>query len=254
MSPFRGSAAPARRDGDAPLQGRVCVVTGANRGIGRAIAERFAAAGGHVVLAVRNPAGAADAARAVAAAGGRDPDVLECDVADDGSVARFAAELERRHPAGVHVLVNNAAVMEDERWDAATIPIDVFRRHLEVNLVGALRVSRAVIPLMQRARWGRIVNLTSGMGRFDGGLAGGHPAYRVSKAALNALSKTMARDVQGMGVKVNVLDPGWVRTRMGGDRAPLDPRVPAEHALTLAALPDDGPSGTIWRDGRQVTW
>jgi NAD(P)-dependent dehydrogenase (short-subunit alcohol dehydrogenase family) len=107
---------------------------------------------------------------------------------------------------------------------------------------------------MRRAGWGRIVNLTSGMGRFDGGLAGRHPAYRVSKAALNALSKTMSRDLEGSGIKVNVLDPGWVRTRMGGADARLDPGVPAGHALTLATLPDDGPSGTIWRDGREVTW
>lgn len=240
--------------GAAALEDRVCVVTGANRGIGRAIAERFAEAGGRVVLAVRDPASAGTAARAVTAAGGREPDVLECDVADEAEVGRFARELERRHPAGVHVLVNNAAIMDDDEWDAATVPIEVFRRHLEVNLVGALRVSQAVIPLMRRAGWGRIVNLTSGMGRFDGGLAGRHPAYRVSKAALNALSKTMARDLERSGIKVNVLDPGWVKTRMGGENAPLDPRVPAGHALTLAALPDDGPSGTIWREGRQATW
>lgn len=240
--------------GAAALEGQVCVVTGANRGIGRAIAERFAEAGGRVVLVVRDPASAETAARAVAAAGGREPDVLECDVADEAEVGRFARELERRHPAGVHVLVNNAAIMDDDEWDAATVPAEVFRQHLEVNLVGALRVSQAVIPLMRRAGWGRIVNLTSGMGRFDGGLAGRHPAYRVSKAALNALSKTMARDLERSGIKVNVLDPGWVKTRMGGENARLDPRVPAGHALTLAALPDGGPSGTIWRDGRQVSW
>jgi NAD(P)-dependent dehydrogenase (short-subunit alcohol dehydrogenase family) len=240
--------------GAAPLGGRVCVVTGANRGIGRAIAERFAEAGGRVVLAVRDPASAEASARAVAAAGGREPDVLACDVAEEAEVGRFARELERRHAAGVHVLVNNAAIMDDDEWDAATVPIEVFRRHLDVNLVGALRVSQAVIPLMRRAGWGRIVNLTSGMGRFDGGLAGRHPAYRVSKAALNALSKTMARDLERSGIKVNVLDPGWVKTRMGGENAPLDPRVPAGHALTLATLPDDGPSGTIWREGRQATW
>ena len=238
----------------ASLEGRVCVVTGANRGIGRAIAERFARAGGRVVIAARDAAAGEKAASDIARAAGGRTEALECDVADDGSVTRVGRELERRHAAGVHVLVNNAAIFEDDGWDAATVPIDEFRRHLEVNVVGALRVSQAVIPLMRRAGWGRIVNLTSGMGRFDGGLAGRHPAYRVSKAALNALSKTMSRDLEGSGIKVNVLDPGWVRTRMGGADARLDPDVPAGHALTLATLPDDGPSGTIWRDGKEVTW
>jgi NAD(P)-dependent dehydrogenase (short-subunit alcohol dehydrogenase family) len=152
------------------------------------------------------------------------------------------------------VLVNNAGILEDREQDSLSIPVDLFREHLEVNVVGALRMAQVVVPLMRRAGWGRIVNLSSTMGQFEGGLDGGYTGYRVSKAALNALTKTMAYDLRDEPIRVNVMHPGWVRTRMGGPGARESPEEAADTALFLATLPADGPTGRFWRSKRQIPW
>ena len=236
------------------LTGKVAVVTGANRGIGKAIARRFAAEGAAVVLAVRDLAAGERAREEIADAARRPLAVLACDVADGESVEAFRRELEETHAAGVHVLVNNAGILQDREETSLTIPIELFERHLQVNVVGALRVSRAVIPLMERAGGGRIVNLSSTMGQFHGGLEGGYTGYRVSKAALNALTKTMAHDLRGSEILVNAMHPGWVRTRMGGPDATEGPEKAVETALFLATLPDREPTGKFWRHGREIPW
>lgn len=235
------------------LAGRVAVVTGANRGIGKVLARGFAEAGAKVVMAVRDLA-AGEAARRDIAAPGLRLSLLRCDVADAESVAAFAAELEQAHPSGVHVLVNNAAILRDRELDSLTIPIELFARHLDVNVVGQLRVSQATVPMMLRAGWGRVVNMTSTMGQFHGGLDGGYTGYRVSKAALNALTKTMAYDLRATPVLVNAMHPGWLRTRMGTERAPESPERALETALFLATLPKGGPTGRLWRDRREIPW
>lgn len=236
------------------LSGKVAVVTGANRGIGKAIARRFAEAGAEVVLAVRDVASGALARRDIAAAIDAKLEVFECDVGDDASVAEFGRMLERAHPSGVHVLVNNAGILEDREDDSLTIEISKFARHLNVNVTGALRVSQLVVPMMRRAGWGRVVNVSSTMGQFEGGLDGGYTGYRVSKAALNALTKTMAYDLRREPIRVNVMHPGWVRTRMGGPAAPETSDKAVETALFLATLPPDGPTGRFWRDKREIAW
>jgi NAD(P)-dependent dehydrogenase (short-subunit alcohol dehydrogenase family) len=250
--------ASARLSRAESLQERVAVVTGANRGIGKAVAARFLRAGASVVMAVRRKAAGDEALREIdrqLPAGDRGSvAAIECDVADDASVERFGRALARLHPAGVHVLVNNAAILEDEGETSLSIPIDVFRRHLDVNVIGALRVSRQVVPLMRRAGWGRIVNLSSGMGQFEGGLGGGYTGYRVSKAALNALTRTMAADLEGSPILVNVVDPGWVKTRMGGRSAPRTPESAADAVLFLATLPSGAPSGFFWRGKTRIPW
>jgi NAD(P)-dependent dehydrogenase (short-subunit alcohol dehydrogenase family) len=236
------------------LRNRVAVVTGANRGIGKAVVRALAEAGAEVVLAVRDPASGQDARDEIAAATGARLEVLECDVADRASVDRFRKRLVKAHPAGVHVLVNNAGILEDREETSLTIPIEVFQRHLDVNVTGALRVSQAVVPLLLRAGWGRVVNLSSTMGQFEGGLDGGYTGYRVSKAALNALTKTMAADLRDTPVLVNSVHPGWVRTRMTTEGAPETPERAAETVLHLATLPSGGPSGRFWRRKRQIAW
>lgn len=236
------------------LTGRVAIVTGANRGIGKAVAGRLAQAGAEVVMAVRDRTSGEEARDELGAVISGRLVVLRCDVADDASVREFGQEVAGAYPGGVHVLVNNAGILEDREDDSTTIAIDKFRRHLEVNVTGALRISQVVIPLMLRARWGRIVNLSSTMGQFEGGLDGGYTGYRVSKAALNALTKTMAYDLKDSPIRVNVMHPGWVRTRMGGEMATESPEAAADTVLFLATLPSDGPTGRFWRDKRKIPW
>ena len=238
-----------------PLQDRIAVVTGANRGIGKAICAKLAGAGAQVVMAVRD-VGAGEEARRQLLLGDATLKlaVRRCDVADDESVAAFGRQLEADHPWGVHALVNNAGILEDRRYDSLTIPIELFRRHLEVNVTGALRVSQLVVPMILRAGGGNVVNVSSTMGQFLGGLDGGYTGYRVSKAALNALTKSMAFDLKDRPVRVNVMHPGWVRTRIGGDKAPETADRAAETALFLATLPPNGPTGRFWLHKREIAW
>jgi NAD(P)-dependent dehydrogenase (short-subunit alcohol dehydrogenase family) len=112
-------------------------------------------------------------------------------------------------------------------------------------------VSQALVPLMQGS--GRVVDVSSGMGQLAE-MNGGYPGYRLSKAALNALTRILADELKGTGVKVNSVCPGWVRTDMGGADAPRTPEQGAETIVWLATLPDDGPTGGFFRDRQPIPW
>jgi NAD(P)-dependent dehydrogenase (short-subunit alcohol dehydrogenase family) len=150
---------------------------------------------------------------------------------------------------GVDVLVNNAGVLIDTSMleDSGG-----FHMSLDVMLRGPYELIRACAPHMGARGWGRIVNVSSEWGSFAQGLEG-PGAYGVAKAGLNALTKALVRDLP-QGVKINAVDPGWVRTRMGGEAATRSPEKGAETAIWLADLPEDGPTGRFFRDGLPVRW
>ena len=235
------------------MQQRVAVVSGGNRGIGRAVAAGLARAGLQVVLTARRPAEAAAAAAALSAPD-RPVRGLPLDVTDSQSLRRFlktvADELGR-----VDVLVNNAGI----KIDAGARPLELdealLRQTFETNFYGPLRLIRALVPLMRRNGYGRIVNVSSRMGSLTHmGTGGGDLAYRTSKTALNALTRVIAGDLQGENIKVNAASPGWVRTDMGGRGAPRSPEEGADTILWLALLPDDGPTGGFFQDRQPLAW
>jgi NAD(P)-dependent dehydrogenase (short-subunit alcohol dehydrogenase family) len=128
-----------------------------------------------------------------------------------------------------------------------------WRATLDTNLLGPLLMIQALVPLMKRKGYGRIVNVSSGQGQLtDMGV--GTPAYRVSKTALNALTRTTAAELKGSGILANAMCPGWVRTDMGGSGAPRSVEQGADTALWLATLPDNGPSGGYFRDRKPIPW
>jgi len=129
----------------------------------------------------------------------------------------------------------------------------VVRDTFETNVFGAIIVSQALLPLMRKGGYGRIVNVSSGLGQLES-MGAGTPAYRLSKAALNALTRTLAAELEGTGIKVNAMCPGWVRTDMGGRSAPRSAAQGADTAVWLATLPDNGPTGGFFRDRKQVAW
>jgi NAD(P)-dependent dehydrogenase (short-subunit alcohol dehydrogenase family) len=128
-----------------------------------------------------------------------------------------------------------------------------WRATFETNVFGAMRMCREVVPLMEKVRYGRVVNVSSGMGQMHQ-MGAGSPAYRVSKAALNALTCTLAAEVKGSGILVNSMSPGWVRTDMGGEEAPRSVEEGAETAVWLALLPSSGPTGQFFRDRQPIPW
>jgi NAD(P)-dependent dehydrogenase (short-subunit alcohol dehydrogenase family) len=225
----------------------VAVVTGANRGIGFEVARQLVEAGFHVVL------GARDLGRGTEAAASLDPDrvtVVELDVADGGSVAAAAARVDAEL-GRCDVLVNNAAIDYDTDARASAADLERVERALQTNLYGAWRVTLAFLPLLRCSPSARIVNVSSEGGSLAR-MGGGLPGYRVSKAALNALTRTLAAELRESGILVNAVCPGWTATAMGGGGRPIGEG--ARSVTWAALLPDDGPTGGFFRDGRELPW
>jgi NAD(P)-dependent dehydrogenase (short-subunit alcohol dehydrogenase family) len=231
---------------------RVAVVSGGNKGLGFEICRQLAGKGLRVLLTSRNPEKGQDAAQRLQ---GEKLDVLfrALDVDSDDSVAALRSYLEQEI-GRADVLVNNAGILIDSRSTSAVRePIETFRRTLETNFYGALRMCQALVPLMRRNHYGRIVNLSSGLGQLHD-MGDGTPAYRVSKTALNALTRMVSAAVAGDDILVNSMCPGWVRTDMGGPNAPRSVSQGAETAVWLAMLPHGGPSGGFFRDRQPIPW
>jgi NAD(P)-dependent dehydrogenase (short-subunit alcohol dehydrogenase family) len=223
---------------------RTALVSGANRGIGLEVARQLGRLGHRVLLGAREPARGEEAAARLRAEG-IDITPVTLDVADPRSVGRLTAEGH-----DVDVLVNNAGVVLDEGKRPLDLDEETVRATLEVNLMGALRLAQAVAPGMAARGWGRVVNVSSGMGQLAE-MGGGSLAYRLSKASLNVLTRVLAHELRGQGVKVNSACPGWVRTDMGGASAPRTVGQGAETIVWLATLPDDGPqAGSSETSGR----
>lgn len=220
------------------------IITGANRGLGLELARRVAERGNAVIATARRP----DEARELADLGVR---VEALDVADDDSVARFVAAVG---DAPVDVLVNNAGAME-RAGDFGSIDLDAMRRQFDVNTLGPLRVTQALLPALRRGGRRLVAHLSSKMGSIEDNTSGGSYSYRTSKAALNMVNRSMAHDLAGDGVTALVLHPGWVRTDMGGDAAPLS--IEDSVAGMLRVLDAAGPerSGRFFAfDGEELPW
>jgi NAD(P)-dependent dehydrogenase (short-subunit alcohol dehydrogenase family) len=229
----------------------VALVTGANRGLGLETSRQLLAMGLAVVLAGRD-----DDALARAAATLAQPDdrvmTVRMDVTEVGSIESAHRAVERRFGI-VDVLVNNAALLLFEDEDVLSIPSDGYRRTFDTNVFGVIEVCRVFAPAMASAGYGRIVNVSSGAGQLAT-MSAYAPAYSMSKTALNAFTRMLAHTYRGQGVLVNAVDPGWVRTDMGGPSAPRSPQQGADTIAWLATLPDDGPSGGFFRDRRAIDW
>ena len=229
---------------------RVVVVTGANRGIGLEVCRQLAAAGDHVIAGVRDVHGGEAAVRPIVDAGG-DVTVQRIDVQDQATVDAAAGELAATH-GRVDVLVNNAAIHYDTWQRAAGADLATVAEAIDTNLLGAWRCVNAFLPLLRSSRHGRIVNVSSEGGSLAS-MGGGTPAYRASKAALNALTLMLADELRADGILVNSVCPGWVATDMGGTGGrPVSDG--AASVVWAADVSDDGPTGGFFRDGRPVPW
>ena len=226
----------------------VAVVTGANCGIGLEVVRQLAELGYSVALGSRDPAKGERAAESI---GSELVFPVELDVSDSAGVQGAAAAVEERF-GRTDVLVNNAAILYDTENRAESVDLDVVHRGFETNLFGAWRASQALLPLLRESDHGRIVNVSSGAGSLSS-MSGGTPTYSASKAALNALTRVFAGELERDGILVNSVCPGWVATDMGGSGGrPVEEG--AAGVVWAATLPDDGPTGGFFRDGKPVPW
>lgn len=227
--------------------GRVALVTGANRGIGRETARQLAEQGFTVLLTAR------DLAKAEAAAGEIDGDVrsAQLDVSDVESIEQ-AVTAVKADPGRLDVLVNNAGVGTDWGIAGADPDFHKIQAALDTNFFGAYRLAVGLLPLLRESEHPRIVNVSSGMGGVNE-MGGWSPGYRVSKAALNAMTRILSTELADAGVLVNSACPGFVNTDMGSQFGATKPvEKGAAGIVWLATLPDDGPTGGFFRDAKQI--
>ncbi len=229
---------------------RVALVTGANRGIGFEVCRQLAGRGFVVILTAREAAKAKAAAKKLAKVGSVEPLLLN--VADARTIETAASEVSSRYDH-LDVLINNAGINYDTWETAANADINgTVMDTITTNLLGPWRVCQAFLPLLRKSHAARIVNVSSESGSLAE-MGAGPPAYQVTKAALNAFTRTLAGELRRARILVNAVCPGWVATDMGGGGG----RPVAEGAAGIvwaATLPDNGPTGGFFRDGKPLPW
>ncbi len=238
---------------------RIALITGGNRGIGFETARGLAQRGHRVLIGSRDLVRGEEAAAALTAEG-LVAEAIRLDMEDALSQADAAAVIDERY-GRLDVLVNNAATIHDRDVRPSEVSIDAIRRTFETNFTMLVLLTQRMLPLLRRSDAGRIVNLSSTRASLkinaDPGLPMGEPqtlAYSASKAAVNMFTVMLALELRDTPIKVNSADPGWVKTPMGGEGAPLEIEEGARTSIRLATLGPDGPTGGFFHEERTIPW
>ena len=231
---------------------KIALVTGCNRGLGYETCRQLAQLGLTVLLSARDFTKGKSAAYQLNEKEGLDVMFYHLDVSNQKSICNIAKEVDQ-HFGRLDVLVNNAAILYDTWQRAVDADLEVVNEALSTNVFGPWRLSQAFIPMMKANRYGRIVNVSSIGGSLYYMTYGGTPAYSISKAALNVLTRKLAVELVNTGILANSVDPGWVATDVAGHGGrPV--HEGAKGIVWAAILPDDGPSGGFFCDGKVVSW
>ncbi len=234
---------------NALFQGKRALVTGGNKGIGFAIVQGLLAKGFDVILAARSQDKAKAAIEQLQSSSVRS---LELDVSDDDSIDLAAKNLSQEIDS-LDVLINNAGIYPDQRVNILTVSRELLNQTMNVNAFGAVRVTQAFLPLLMKSVAARVINTSSGYGQLSG-LSAEAPTYCLSKLTLNGVTIMLAKALQTEGIVVNALDPGWVKTDMGGGVAPRTPEQGADTAIWLATEAPSNLSGKLFHERREVSY
>jgi NAD(P)-dependent dehydrogenase (short-subunit alcohol dehydrogenase family) len=237
---------------------QVALVTGGNRGIGLGVCRQLAQRGMQVILTARSEEQGRSAQQALKQEG-VDVDYQVLDVTNPAQIAKVAAYVESRYRR-LDVLINNAGILPDNdipgQFNERSIldtPSTAFQDAFNTNTLGAIEVCRYFVPMMKKNKYGRIVNVSSLVAQLKT-MDSGSPAYRISKVALNAVTRILADELRDYGILCNSISPGWVKTEMGGPNANVSIELAAERIIELAMLPTGGPTGAFFRDGKEIEW
>jgi NAD(P)-dependent dehydrogenase (short-subunit alcohol dehydrogenase family) len=238
---------------------KLALVTGGNKGIGFEIARQLAAKGITVLVGARDADRGAEARQRLRAEGFEAHfSLIDVNRATsiEAAVGKIKDEFGR-----LDILVNNAGVMIDTNSGILELDPVIFKNTLDTNCLGPLLLAQACVPLMQAGGYGRIVNVASTLGSLSEIVSPESPyasvlspAYRLSKTLLNGITALLAKELRATNILVNSACPGWVRTDMGGENAPLSPEQGADTPVWLATLPDGGPTGGFFRERRPIPW
>lgn len=226
----------------------IALVTGANRGIGLETVRQLARNGHTVYLGSRDFEKGLTAKAQIG--NSENVEVIQLDVTDENSISNAVKEIIENQDR-FDILVNNAAINYDTYHDAINADLDNVRETFEANIFGAWRMIQEALPYMQAQEFGRIVNVSSGLGSVAK-MGTGSPGYSISKAALNVLTIQFAQLIGSKDILVNSISPGWVRTDMGGFNADRSVEEGAETIIWAAQLPNGGPSGKFFRDKKEI--
>ncbi len=230
---------------------KIALVTGANRGIGFEICRQLADKEFEVLLTARDQTEGEKALNELMKKS-KSIRFHVLDVSDSNSRENISEFVEKEY-GRLDVLINNAGILIDSGTSAANIPLQTIRDTFEINFLGPLALCQLFLPLMQHNDYGRIVNVSSGMGAMNE-MGAGNTAYRISKTTLNALTIILSKENNSPNILINAMCPGWVRTRMGGNGAPRSVVDGAKTAVWLSMLPKNGPTGKFFRDNREIKW
>ena len=237
---------------------RIALITGANKGLGFEIARQLGSQGIHIILGARDAQRGSEAAAKLKQEG-ISAEAVQLDVAKLGDLAATRAICDRH--GRLDILINNAGIMIEHGKRASAVPIDLVRSTFETNFFGLVSLTQALLPYVRKSQAGRIVNQSSMLGSLtinadpnsgigDYRLLG----YNASKAAVNMFTVQLAAELAGTPIKVNAAHPGWVKTDLGSDAAPMEVVDGAKPAVALALLGADGPTGGFFHMGKPLPW
>ncbi len=226
---------------------KITVITGANRGIGFETARQMSKKEDYrIILTSRNQAEGQRAAKTLGV------DYLPLDIISAESIAAFKRSIEQQY-GRLDILINNAGILHDRKDSILDISEEKIRSTFDTNTYAPLNLIRALLPMMVAQNYGRIVNVSSVLGQISS-FSDYTPAYRLSKLALNGITIMLDDALKGKNILVNTVHPGWVRTDMGGEKAPLSIEEGAQGIVWAATLPDDGPRGRFFQNGKELAW